>query len=79
MRLLLGLAVLAVIIMFLTGIMYVQKDGDKAVITVDTKRLEAGAEKVVKRVTEKSQQVLSEAKQSAEAAAANRQAQPATK
>ena len=79
MRLLLGLAVLAVIIMFLTGIMYVQKDGDKAVITVDTKRLEAGAEKVVKRVAEKSQQVIAEAKHSAEAAAANRQAQPASK
>jgi uncharacterized membrane protein (Fun14 family) len=79
MRLLLGLAVVAVIAMFATGIMYVQKDGDKAVITVDTKRLEAGAEKVVKRVTEKGQQVLTEAKHSAEQAAANRAAQPATK
>jgi hypothetical protein len=79
MRLLLGLAVLAVVIMFLTGIMYVQRDGDKAEIIVDTKRLEAGAEKVVKRVTEKGQQVLTEAKQSVEEAAAKRQAQPAAK
>lgn len=79
MRLLIGLAVLAVVAMFVTGIIYVQKDGDKAVITVDTKRLEVGAEKVVKRVSEKGQQILVDAQKSAEQAAANRQAQPSAK
>jgi uncharacterized membrane protein (Fun14 family) len=79
MRLLFGLAALAVVAMFVTGIIYVQKDGDKAVITVDTKRLEAGAEKVVKRVSEKGQQILHDAQQTAEQAAANRPAQPTDK
>lgn len=79
MRLLIGLAVLAVVAMFVTGIIYVQKDGDKAVITVDTKRLEAGAEKVVKRVSEKGQQILVDAQKSAEQAAANRKSQPTAK
>jgi hypothetical protein len=72
MRLLVALALVLVVVLFVTGAIYFRRDDGKVEIIVDTQKIEAQAEKVAKRVVQKGKQALEEARDKLEQAEAEK-------